>query len=144
MVKKWLCIAGFVLHFLLAILLIVCIAQYCKISDKKKILIADVSFVVLSVFIGMVFLKLNIDKLFLKFEINGVSRFDSIVLLTNLIIALLVVSFEILMVAIYFFRGVKMVPSEFLRFTIIPSLSLAHLAVSTGCYSAFQYFNNFT
>lgn len=143
MMKKWICMAGYVLHFWLAVLLMVCIVQYCKIAEIKKLFIADVSCVVLSVLAGVVFLKLNIDKLFLKFEIDAATGYDKMILRINMIIALLVVVFIMLMVAIYFFRGVKMELNEFLRFTVIPHLSLAHLAVSTGGYLGFQYFTNF-
>lgn len=140
MVKKWLCITGCIVHFLFAVLLLVWVAKYCDIPYKKRILISDVLFVILCVFIGIAFLKLDINKLFWKLEVNGVSGFDKTVLLTGLITALLVVGFEILMVSIYFFKGVKMEPAEFIRFTVLPSLSLSHLTMGTGCYLAFQYF----
>ena len=46
-------------------------------------------------------------------------------------------------VLIYFFKDVKMEQFEFVRFTVLPILSLAHLAFGAGSYLAYEYFRNY-
>ena len=138
--KKWISITAGLLHILFAGVLIAWIAGNWDVPDKKWVIIPGVLFIVASVFVARVFLELDLNKLFLKFETGGNSRYDRIVLRAFSTIALVVVGFEMLMVAIYFLRGVKMEPAEFVRFTVLPTLALAHLAMGTGCYLAYQYF----
>jgi hypothetical protein len=47
-------------------------------------------------------------------------------------------------VAIYFFRGIKMEPIEFIRFTVLPSISIAHLAIGLGGYFGWEYYRTFS
>ena len=138
--KKWTSIVSCVLHFLFAGSVIAWIAGNWYLPDKKWVMIPSVVFLVISVFVATALLKLDINKLLLKFELSDTSRCDRTVLLAVSIIALVIVAFEMLMVAIYFLRGVKMEPAEFMRFTVLPTLVLAHLAMGTGCYLAYQYF----
>lgn len=141
--KKWISITAGILHILLAGLVIAWTVADWDVPDKKWVMIPGVLFVFFGVFIAPAFLKLDLHKLFLKFEIGGDSRYDRTVLLAFAIIALGIIVFEILMVAIYFLRGVKMEPAELMRFTVLPTLALAHLAMGTGGYLAYQYFVNF-
>lgn len=138
--KKWISITAGVLHVLFAGLLIAWIAGDWDVPDKKWAMIPSAVLLAVSVFVATALLKLDLHKLLLKFEIDGASRCDRIVLLAFSIIALVIVAFEMLMVAIYFLQGVKMEPAEFMRFTVFPILALAHLAMGTGCYLAYQYF----
>lgn len=141
--KKWISITTGVLHLLFAGLLIAWIAGDWDIPDKKCAMLPSAVLLVVSIFVATALLKLDLTKLLKKFEIGGDSRCDRTVLLVFSIIALVIVAFEMLMVAIYFLRGVKMEPAEFMRFTVFPTLALAHLAMGTGCYLAYQYFVNF-
>lgn len=138
--KKWISIIVGVLHVLFAGSLIAWVAGEWDVPDKRWFIISGILFVVASIFIATAFLKLNLDKLFLKLEACGASRCDKIVFLVCGIVALVIVGFEMLMIAIYFLRGVKMEPAEFMRFTVLPTLALAHFAMGTGCYLAYQYF----
>ena len=138
--KKWISITTGVLHLLFAGLLIAWIAGDWDIPDKKCAMIPSAVLLAVSVFVATAFLKLDLHKLLLKFELSDASKCDRIVLLAFSIIALVIVAFEMLMVAIYFLRGVKMEPAEFMRFTVLPTLALAQLAMGTGCYLAYQYF----
>lgn len=138
--KKWISITTGVLHLLFAGLLIAWIAGDWDVPDKKWAMIPSAVLLVVSVFVATALLKLDLHKLLKKFEIGGDSRCDRTVLLVFSIIALVIVGFVMLMVAIYFFRGVKMETAEFMRFTMFPTLALAHLAMGTGCYLAYQYF----
>lgn len=138
--KKWISITTGVLHLLFAGLLIAWIAGDWDVPDKKWAMIPSAVLLVVSVFVATALLKLDLHKLLKKFEIGGDSRCDRTVLLVFSIIALVIVGFVMLMVAIYFFRGVKMETAEFMRFTVFPTLTLAHLAMGTGCYLAYQYF----
>lgn len=138
--KKWISFTAGVLHIIFAGLLIAWIAGNWDVPDKKWVIIPGVLFMVASVFVARAFLKLDLNKLFLKFEIGSESRCDRTVLLAFSMIALVIVGFEMLMVAIYFLRGVKMEPAEFMLFTVLPTLALAHLAMGTGCYLSYQYF----
>lgn len=138
--KKWISIIAGVLHFLFAGLVMAWVVGDWDVPDKRWLIIPGILFVVASVFVATAFLKLDLDKLFLKFEVSGASRCDKVVFLVYWIIALVIVGFEMLMIAIYFLRGVKMEPAEFMRFTVLPTLALAHLAMGTGSYLAFQYF----
>ena len=138
--KKWISITTGVLHLLFAGLLIAWIAGDWDVPDKKWAMIPSAVLLVVSVFVATALLKLDLHKLLKKFEIGGDSRCDRTVLLVFSIIALVIVGFVMLMVAIYFFRGVKMETAEFMRFTVFPTLALAHLAMGTGCYLAYQYF----
>lgn len=138
--KKWISITAGVLHVLLGALLIAWIAGDWDVPDKKWAMIPSAVLLVVSIFVATALLKLDINKLLKKFEIGGDSRCDRTVLLVFSIIALVIVGFVMLMVAIYFFRGVKMETAEFMRFTVFPTLALAHLAMGTGCYLAYQYF----
>lgn len=141
--KKRISITAGVLHVLFAALLISWIAGDWDVPDKKWAMIPSAVLLAVSVFVATALLKLDLHKLLLKFELSDASKCDRIVLLAFSIIALVIVAFEILMVAIYFLRGVKMEPAEFMRFTVLPTLALAHLAMGTGCYLAYQYFVNF-
>ena len=138
--KKWISITAGVLHVLFAGLLIAWIAGDWDVPDKKWAMIPSAVLLVVSIFVATALLKLDLNKLLKKFEIGGDSRCDRTVLLVFSIIALVIVGFVMLMVAIYFFRGVKMETAEFMRFTVFPTLALAHLAMGTGCYLAYQYF----
>lgn len=141
--KKWISITAGVLHVLFAGLLIAWIAGDWDVPDKKWAMLPSAVLLVVSIFVATALLKLDLNKLLKKFEIGGDSRCDRTVLLVFSIIALVIVGFVMLMVAIYFFRGVKMETAEFMRFTVFPTLALAHLAMGTGCYLAYQYFVNF-
>ena len=143
MVKKSLCLAGCVLNLVLAGAILGWLAAFGYVQNTMGVLIADLFVLVLSVVIGKVFLKLSLDKLLLKFEIIGVSKRDKIVLKSIVMVALCVVCFEIVTVAIYFFNGVKMEQVEFVRFTVLPILSLAHLAFGAGSYLAYEYVRNY-
>lgn len=138
--KKWISITAGVLHVLFAGLLIAWTAGDWNVPDKKWAMIPSAVLLVASVFVATALLKLDLHKLLLKFELSDASRCDRTVLLVFSIIALVIVGFEILMVAIYFLQGVKMEPAEFMRFTVLPTLALAHLAMGAGCYLAYQYF----
>ena len=140
MAKKWICFAGCMVHYLFTALLILWVAIYPNIPSTKILIFSDVLLVILNVLIGTVFLKLSIDKLLLKQELNGFGSWDKTVLITGGILALLVLIFETAMVLIYFLRGIKMDASEFIRFIGLPSLSLMHFAVATGSYFGLQYF----
>jgi len=142
MINKGLCITGCILHFFLVASLLIWVALFKKydIPYKKWVLILEVVFIVCCIIIGKVVLKLDIDKLFLVFEVDGINGLNKVFFCFVLSAALLVVSFEIIMVLIYFIKGVKMISDEFLRFTVLPTLSLAHLAVGSGSYLALQYF----
>ena len=144
MVNKSLCFAGCVLQFVLAGMALVWVAAFGYVANTTGFLIADISLLVFSAVIGKAFLKLTLDKLLLKFEIGGASKWDKIVLVSVVMIALCVVCFEMVTVAIYFFKGVKMEQVEFVRFTVLPTLSLAHLAFGAGSYLAYQYFENYS
>lgn len=138
--KKWISITASTLHFLFAGLAIAWVAGDWDVPDKKWFIISGILFVVISAFAATQILKLDLDKLFLKFKTDNVTGCDRIVMLAGGIAALVIVGFEILMIAIYFLRGVKMEPAEFVRFTVMPTLALAHLAMGTGGYLAYQYF----
>ena len=138
--KKWISITAGVLHVLFAGLLIAWIAGDWDVPDKKWAMIPSAVLLAVSVFVATALLKLDLHKLLLKFELSDASKCDRIVLLAFSIIALVIVGFEMLMIAIYFFRGVKMESAEFMRFTVFPTLALAHLAMGTGCYLVYQYF----
>ena len=142
MVNKGLCFTGCIVHFFLVTSLLMCVALFrkCDLPYNKWILILDAVFIICCIIIGRVFLKLDIDKLFLKFEIDGINALNKVFFYIVLTTALLVVGFEIIMVLIYLLKGVKMTSDEFLRFTVLPTLSLAHLAVGSGSYLALQYF----
>ena len=144
MVNKSLCLAGCVLHLVLVGMVLVWIAAFGYVSNTTGFLIAELTLLVFSVVIGKVFLKLSLDKLLLKFEISGASKWDKFVLASVVMIALCVVCLEILTVAIYFCKGVKMEQVEFIRFTVLPTLSLAHLAFGAASYLAYQYFENYS
>lgn len=143
MINKGLCFTGCIMHFFLAGTLLVWVAMFrnCNIPCKQWILMGDVLFSICCVFIGKVIMKLNIDKLFAKIETGGTSMSNKVFFIIVLIVALLIVSFEVLMVFVYFFRGIKMKPDEFVRFTILPTLSLAHLMLGSGSYLALSYFS---
>lgn len=138
--KKRISIIAGVLHFLFAGLAIAWVAGDWDVPDKKWAMIPSTVLLVVSIFVATALLKLDLNKLLKKFEISGDCRCDRTVLLVFSIIALVIVGFEMLMIAIYFFRGIKMETAEFMRFTVFPTLALAHLAMGTGCYLAYQYF----
>ena len=142
MVNKGLCFVGCIVHFFLVATLLVWVAVFnkCNMSSKAWVLVMDVLFIICSITIGKVLLKLDIDKLFMKFEVEGIKGMNKVFFFAALITAILIVGFAILMVLIYFFKGIKMTPNEFLRFTVLPILSLAHLTIGTGCYLALQHF----
>ena len=143
MANKSLGLVGCILHFALVGMAYAWIAVFDYVSNKKGFLIEVIFLLIFSVVIGKAYLKLNLDKLLLKFEISGASKWDKTVLVTVVMIALCVVCFVMVTVAIYFFKGVKMEQGEFVRFTVLPILSLAHLAFGTGSYLAYQYFENY-
>ena len=143
MVKKSLSLAGCVLNLVLAGVVLVWIAAFGCVPNTMGVLIADLFVLVFSVVIGKVFLKLSLDKLLLKIEISGASKWDKIVLNSVVMVALCVVCFEITTVAIYFFKGVKMEQVELVRFIVLPILSLAHLALGAGSYLAYEYCRNY-
>ena len=144
MAKKRLCLAGCILHFVLAAMALAWIAGFDHVTNTKGFLIADLFVLIVSVVTGMAYLKLNLDKLLLKFEISGADQLDKIILVSLAVIALCVVFFMMATVAIYFFKNVKMEQPQFVRFTVLPTLSLAHLTCSAGSYLAYQYFENYT
>ena len=80
MVNKGLCFTGFILHFFLVTSLLMWVALFrnCDLPYKKWILILDVVFIICCIIIGRVFLKLDIDKLFLKFEIDGINALNKV------------------------------------------------------------------
>ena len=142
MINKSSCFAGCVLHFVLAGIALVWVAAFDYVSNTMGFLIADLSLLVISLVIGKAVLKLSLDKLLLKFEIGDTSKWDKIVVISVVMIALCIVCSEMVTVGVYFFKGVKMEQVEFVRFTVLPTLSLAHLAIGAGAYLAYQYFEN--
>lgn len=145
MAKKVLCLIGCVVHFLFAILLFIWIA-FLKdwiLQYKKCIILLDILFILLCIFISISVFNLNLDKLFLKYEIDDFSKWEklSIFVLANIVVGIIL--FEIGTVLLFFLAQTKMSLDEFVRFTVLPSLALIHLGVGSGGYLAFQYFNTF-
>ena len=142
MINKGLCITGCIMHFFLVVTLLVWVATFrnSDVNCKEWVLILDVLCIACSIAIGKVLLKLDVDKLFMTLDGDGINGWNKVFFFAVLVTAVLVVGFAILMVLIYFFKGTKMTPDEFLRFTILPILSLAHLTVGSGCYLALRYF----
>lgn len=140
MVKRWICFTGCVVHFIFSALLVLWVGIYPNLSSAKIMIISDILLVILSLLLGTAFLRLNTDKLLLKQELDGFCSLDKAVLITGGILALLVVIFETAMVLFYFLRGIKMAASEFIRFIVLPLLSLMHFGVGTGSYFGLQYF----
>ena len=102
MVNKGLCFVGCIVHFFLVATLLVWVAVFnkCNMSSKAWVLVMDVLFIICSITIGKVLLKLDIDKLFMKFEVEGINGMNKVFFFAALITAILIVGFAILMVLI--------------------------------------------
>ena len=144
MLKQRICLSGCILHCLLAALVLVWVVFFSHIPGTVGLLITVGTILVFSIVIGTAILKLTLDKLFLKLETNGATKRDRAVLLAASILMLCIIAFEIIVVAIYFFRGIKMEPIEFIRFTVLPSISIAHLAIGLGGYFGWEYYRTFS
>lgn len=138
--KKWSCIISCAINYLLAALFFVWVALYKEIPYQKMFLITDGTFMVLCVLFAIAYLDLNLDKLFLKFEAGITEKRDKIILFTGTILALLTIAFEMVVIGIFFFRGIKMELFQLVRFFLLPNLALAHIALGSGAYLGADYF----
>lgn len=140
--KKVLCFAGILLHLLLAALGLAWVAMFASwdIAYKQLLLAADGAILIATVIIGKLVLKIGIDELLTPVEIEGLQGMNRIFYLGSLLAVRFIFGFEILMVLIFFFEGVKMEFLQFLRFAILPSISLAHIVLSSCCYFGWRYY----
>lgn len=145
MAKKVLCLSGCIIHFIcvISIFIWVIVFKDLSIPHRRAVIFLDILFILLCIFIGVGIFRLDIDKLFLKYEIEDFGKWERVAIFIFSNIAIGILLFEIGTVLLFFFEQTKMSWDEFVRFTVLPSLALIHLGVGSGGYLAFQYFNTF-